>query len=107
MQQISRDEFVQRMEIHLKTHFAPLFGNFTPAQLREFVTRNWQNATDYGLTSELAVCGYLEAASCLGEDFPNTRAWAKPLLEQECKESGKLECLNQKVLMETHPAKQT
>ena len=103
MGDISREEFTQRMERHLKEHFPLVFENHSEIQLREFITLNWQLATGYGLTSELAVCCYLEAASSLGEDFHDTSPWAKALLEKECSEADKLERLNQHALADSHP----
>ena len=96
--QATSEEFLLRMDLHLRAHFEPIVGHLNDLKLREFTSRNWEISNDYGLTSELGVCSYLEAACILGEDFPVAKPWAKPLLEQECSEADKLDRLNEQVL---------
>ena len=72
----SREEFLCRMERHLREHFQPVVESVTKEQLREVIERNWTRAEEYGLKSELGVCSYLNAVFTLGEDFSDTQAWA-------------------------------
>ena len=81
----SREEFMQRMERHLREHFAPVVEPLSKEQFREVIVRNWKRAEEYGLTSELGVCSYLNCVFTLGENFEEQRdfIWAGTLLSDE------------------------
>lgn len=94
----SREEFLCRMERHLRGHFRPFLEPLTKEQLREVIERNWKRAEDYGLTSEFGVCCYLEAVAALGEDALAVESVARRLRDQEHMEMDKCELLNDCVL---------
>ena len=96
----SREEFMQRMERHLREHFAPVVEPLSKEQFREVIERNWKRAEGYGLTSELGVCSYLNAVFTLGEEFEkqSERVWAAQILEdQTMPQDSKLEHLEQAI----------
>ena len=96
----SREEFVCRMEQHVREHFAPVVASLTKEQLREVIARNRNRAESYGLKSELGICSYLNVVFTLGEDFEDQREypWAKTLLsEATATERSKLDRLAARV----------
>jgi hypothetical protein len=67
-----------------------------PAQLRQFVERNWEAARVFGL-SERSLCGYLEIVCKLGDDFPLSHSWAGTILKGADYEDRKLTRLREKM----------
>ena len=99
----SREEFLNRMETHLRTHFPPIVETLTNEQLREVIERNWKCAEDFGLKSELGVCSYLNVVFTLGEDFEKRYKWAIPVLtNRTADEDRKLDRLRANVEAELH-----
>lgn len=96
--EVSREEFIGRMETHLREHFGPTFKPLTSERLREFIVRNWKRADEYGLKSELGVCCYLETVAALGEDALAAAPLASRLRDMERTEMEKCEFLNDRVL---------
>jgi len=100
LSEVSREEFLKRMEVHVKQHFEPVVAPLTNEQIRQVIERQWKRAEGYGLTSELGVCTWLNIVFTLGEDFEKQAVypWAVILMKNdEIAESGKIEHLNQNV----------
>jgi len=86
----ARVNFLDRVERHVVSKDPKRAGKFDPSELRQFVERNWEAARSFGLTSEPALCLFLEAVCAFGEDFPITQDWAAPLLQSPGYEEIKL-----------------
>jgi hypothetical protein len=78
---LAREEFLVRMEKHLRKYFGSVVESLAPEQLRAVVERNWATAETYGLRSELGVCMFLNAVMALGDEFWKSQPKAAQILE--------------------------
>ena len=99
----ARSAFVSRVEKHVVAAHPKETGALDPANLRQFVERNWEVARTFGLISERALCQYLDAVCKLGEDFPTKFEWATSVLKSAEYEDKKLAQLRRQVEASSTP----
>jgi hypothetical protein len=78
-------DYVERMMVHLRTHFAAQVSSLTPPNLRAFVVQGISKARTYGVEDENDIRRYLECMAVYGRDYdtdPRTE-WAGEILRQE------------------------
>ena len=93
----ARNAFLARVEQHIAKAYPKRIGTLDPADLRQFVERNWEAARGFGLTSERSLCGYLEIVCQLGDDFPERHSWAGAILRGADYEDRKLTKIREKL----------
>lgn len=93
----ARQGFFLQMQCHLRGCFAEILEGFSDEEMREFIERNWIAANSYGLKSERAVCDYVSAATCLGEQFPKEEPILREILGGDTDQATKAESMNEQV----------
>jgi len=86
----SREEFLHRLEQHLRKYFQAVTTPLSIKELREIIERNWKRAEKYGLSSELGAYSYLNAVFTLGEDFPGKCQELRATLDADLSEEKKI-----------------
>lgn len=85
MEVVSREQFIDRMVVHLKRYFPDPCKALGDVKLREVIVAQWAKANTYKFETEYGVCQYLNLVFSFGENFDQEPAcaWARPHLEAE------------------------